>query len=185
MREIIKTAKMKKFLFLILGLSFFASLSNAQVPEIKNRRLPAVEIKTTDGKTINTADLSNNGKPIIISFWATWCKPCVSELSTLSEVYSDWQEETGVKIIAVSIDDARTSGGVRSLVSGKGWDFEVLLDLNSDFKRAMNVNLVPQTFILNGKGEIVAEHASFTQGSELELIETIRKINAGEDLSSK
>lgn len=180
-----KSCKMKKSMFLILSLFFLAHVSTAQVPENKLRTLPAVELKTLDGKTINTADLSNNGKPIIISFFATWCKPCVSELSTIADVYADWQEETGVKIIAVSIDDSRTSSGVKPLVDGKSWDYEVLLDVNSDFKRAMNVNLVPTTFILNGNGEIVSQHTSFSQGSELGLIEIVRKINAGEALTEK
>ncbi len=176
---------MKKLLILTLALALLGNIASAQLPEPKLRTLPAVELKTLDGKTVNTADLSNDGKPVIISFWATWCKPCVAELSTIADVYSDWQEETGVKIIAISIDDARTSSGVKPLVDGKDWDYEVLLDANSDFKRAMNVNLVPHTFILNGNGEIVWQHASFSQGSELGLIDIVRKINAGETIAAE
>jgi thiol-disulfide isomerase/thioredoxin len=145
--------------------------------------LPKVDVKTLDGKMVNTANFSNNGNPIIVSFFATWCKPCIMELSTISEVYGDWQEETGVKLIAISVDNSRTSGGVLPLVNGKGWEYEVYLDENSDFKRAMGVNVVPHTFILNGKGEIVWQHTSFTEGSELELIEIVRKVKAGEDVS--
>jgi thiol-disulfide isomerase/thioredoxin len=145
--------------------------------------LPKVDVKTLDGKMVNTANFSNNGNPIIVSFFATWCKPCIMELSTINEVYGDWQEETGVKLIAISVDNSRTSGGVLPLVNGKGWEYEVYLDENSDFKRAMGVNVVPHTFILNGKGEIVWQHTSFTEGSELELIEIVRKVKAGEDVS--
>ena len=149
-----------------------------------NRPLPKVDVKTLDGRVVSTSTFENDGKPIIISFWATWCKPCIHELTTISDVYEDWQDETGVKLIAISVDNSRTSGGVLPLVNGKDWDYEVYLDENKDFQRAMGVNLVPHTFVLNGKGEIVWEHTAFTEGSELELIEVIRKVANGEDVSS-
>lgn len=148
-----------------------------------NRPLPKVDVKTLDGRVVNTSTFENDGKPIIISFWATWCKPCIHELTTIADVYEDWQDETGVKLIAISVDNSRTSGGVLPMVNGKDWDYEVYLDENKDFQRAMGVNLVPHTFILNGKGEIVWEHTAFTEGSELEMIEMLRKLAKGEDLS--
>jgi thiol-disulfide isomerase/thioredoxin len=174
---------MKKFACVLLALVFVAGLASGQeTGEKKARKLPTVDVKTLDGKTVNTATFTNDGKPIIVSFWATWCKPCVSELTAISDVYADWQEETGVKLIAISIDDSRTSAGVKPLVDGKGWEYEIYLDANSDFKRAMNVNLVPHTFILNGAGEIVWQHTSFSQGAELGLIDIVRKIIAGEPI---
>ncbi len=164
---------------MIAGIGFSQDIT----PKVK--KLPSVTIKTMDGKTINTSEISNNGKPIIISFWALWCKPCQKELSTIAEVYDDWQEETGVKLVAVSIDDARSSARVLPTVNGNNWSYEVLLDLNGDFKRAMNVNMIPHTFLLNGNGEIVWQHTSFSEGSELELIELVRRLNRGEDISEK
>lgn len=149
------------------------------------KKIPSVEVKTLDNKTFNTKDISNNGKPIIISFWATWCKPCVNELTTISDVYDEWKEETGVKLIAISIDDSKTSGNVSPLVNGKSWDYEVYLDVNSDFRRAMNVNLIPHTFVINGNNEIVWQHTSFSQGSELQLIDIVRKVAKGETLPAE
>ena len=147
------------------------------------RKIPSVEVKTLDGSTFNTSNLSNEGKPMVISFWATWCKPCIKELNTMSELYEEWQKETGVKIIAVSIDDSRRMSGVSPLVNANGWDFMILLDPNSDFKRAMGVNIPPQTFVLDGSGNIVWTHTGFTEGGELELIEVIRKISKNEPIT--
>ena len=65
-----------------------------------------------DGKTVDISTLSNNGKPIVISFWATWCKPCKTELNTIAEDYEDWQEETGVKLIAVSMINFKSFSGI-------------------------------------------------------------------------
>ena len=114
---------------LIVALLAIAGMASAQT-------LPAVTLKDINGKTVQTDQLSNNGKPFIISFFATWCKPCNRELSAISEVYADWQDETGVKLIAVSIDQAQNINKVKPLVDSNGWEYDVLLDPNSDFKRA-------------------------------------------------
>jgi cytochrome c biogenesis protein CcmG, thiol:disulfide interchange protein DsbE len=142
--------------------------------------LPSASVKTIDGKPFNTAEISNDGKPIIISFWATWCKPCKKELDAISENYKEWQDETGVKLVAISIDDARSMANVGKEVKAKGWEFEVYLDSNQDFKRAMNVNNVPHTFLLNGKGEIVYQHNSYAEGDEEKLYEKVKKVAKGE-----
>jgi cytochrome c biogenesis protein CcmG/thiol:disulfide interchange protein DsbE len=171
---------MKKVL-LISVMVMLASFGFSQTLT-KNRQLPAVDIKDVQGNPFNTKDISNDGKPIVISFWATWCKPCIKELTTINDVYSEWQTETGVKIYVVAIDDARSSSQVRPLADGKGWDYAILLDQNGDFKRAMNVGPIPHTFLINGKGEIVWQHTSFSEGSELELIDLIRKVAKGEEI---
>lgn len=160
---------MKKLLILISALCLFPLFANAQA------KLPSVEIRDINGNTVNTAELNNDGKPFIISFFATWCKPCMRELKAINEVYPDWQDETGVKMYIVSIDEGQNVQKVKPLVDGKGWDFNVLLDSNSDFKRAMQVNMVPATFVVNGKGEIVYTHSGYTDGAENELYEVIKK----------
>ncbi len=145
--------------------------------------IPAVFLKTLDGKTFNTAQIENKGNPVIISFFALWCTPCLRELSAISEVYEDWVDETGVKVIAVSIDDARSSARVLPTVRGRGWNFEVLLDPNGDFKRAMNVNLIPHNFLLDGNGKIIWQHTSFSEGSQHQLFEMVKMAKADKILN--
>lgn len=139
-------------------------------------QLPSVQLKSIDGKTVDTSKLSNDGKPFIISFFATWCKPCQRELKAINEVYADWQEETGVKVIAVSIDQAQNIAKVKPLVDGFGWEYEVLLDPNSDFKRALGVNMIPAVFVIDGNGKIVDTRSGYTDGSEEHLIEKVREL---------
>ena len=81
-----------------------------------------------------------------------------------------------------SIDDARNAGKVAPYVNGKAWDYEVYIDSNQDFKRALNVNNVPHTFLVNGEGEIVWQHNSYSEGDEDELYEAVKKLAAGKEL---
>ena len=138
--------------------------------------LPNVTVKNLSGKDVNISKIKNDGKPIVITFWATWCKPCIKEHEALNDVYEDWQDETGVKIYSVSIDDSRSSARVKPFVEGKGWEFETLLDVNGDLKRAMNVSNPPHTFLIDGKGKIVYQHSGYVDGSENELYKEIKKI---------
>jgi peroxiredoxin len=135
--------------------------------------MPSVNLVDLDGNQINSADLSNDGNPIIVSFWATWCKPCRLELNTIADDYEDLQEETGVKLVAVSIDDERNKSKVRPVVDASGWEYDIWLDSNSDLKRAMGVNYPPQTFLIDGNGTIVYSHVGFVPGDENELYDAI------------
>ena len=139
-------------------------------------QLPSVQLKDLEGKTVNTAELSNNGKPFVISFFATWCKPCNRELKAIHEQYADWQEETGMKVIAVSIDQAQNINKVKPMVDGEGWEYEVLLDPNSEFRRAMGVQMIPHVFIIDGKGKIAESRSGYTDGAESHLIEKVREL---------
>jgi thiol-disulfide isomerase/thioredoxin len=162
---------MKKLFVLLFAVLVVSGLQAQQKSD-----LPNVTIKDLQGKDVNIAKLSNNGKPFVITFWATWCGPCIKEHNALDEVYQDWKDETGVKIYSVSIDDSRTTAKVKPFVEGKGWDFEVLLDANGDLKRAMNVNNPPHTFLFDGSGKIVYQHTGYFDGAEEELYEEILKL---------
>ena len=162
---------------------FSVSVIAQEDSDKKARKLPSVDIKTANGIPFNTSEITNDGKPIIVSFWALWCKPCIKELNTIADVYEDWQDETGVKLYAVSIDDARSSSKVLPFANGNDWDYDILIDANSDFKRAMNVNMIPHTFLIDGNGNIVWSHTSFSEGSELQLIEKVREVAAGKSVS--
>lgn len=139
-------------------------------------RMPNAMVQTLEGRKVDAATFSNDGKPIIVNFWATWCAPCKKELSAIAEVYDDWQTRTGVKLIAVSIDDARSMARVAPYVNGQDWDYEVYLDPNGDLKRALNVNNVPHTFLIDGKGEIVWQHNNYVPGDEKELYRKVLEV---------
>ncbi len=156
------------FAAVLLLLCMVANTAHAQ--------LPSVKLKDINGKVIDTATLSNDGKPFIISFFATWCKPCNRELKAINEVYPDWQDETGVRVIAVSIDEAQNAQKVKPMVDAAGWEYQVLLDPNSDFRRAMGVNMIPHVFVIDGNGKIAESRSGYTEGGEQHLIEKVKEL---------
>lgn len=156
-----------------ISLFFVAALATFGIAQAQ---LPAVTLKTIDGATVQTETLSNDGKPFIIDFFATWCKPCNRELNAIAEVYEQWQEETGVKIYAVSIDQAQNVGKVKPLVHENEWEYEVLLDPNSEFLKAMGGQMIPYVVVVDANGNIVSKHSGYTDGAENELIEEVRKL---------
>lgn len=143
---------------------------------VAQAQLPAVTLKTLDGTSVNSGTLSNDGKPFIIDFFATWCKPCNRELSAIADVYEDWQKETGVKIYAVSIDQAQNIHKVKPLVDQNEWEYEVLLDTNSDLLKALGGQMIPFVIVVDGNGNVVSKHSGYTDGAEDELIEEVRKL---------
>lgn len=169
--------KLTKSIFTAVLLCIF-SAAVAQ----ESKTVPAVDIKKLNGTTFNTKNIENDGKPIIINFWATWCSPCKRELNNIAEVYEDWVEETGVKLIAVSIDDTRNMAKVAPYVNGKGWEYDVYIDPNGYFKRSLGVNNIPHTFLVDGKGNIVWQHNSYSEGDEDELLELVEKLSNGESI---
>ena len=140
------------------------------------QNLPDVKVESQEAKVISTLDLVD-GTPMIISFWSTTCKPCIMELNAINDNLVDWLEEVDMKVVAVSVDDARTVSRARAMTKGQGWDdYVCVYDKNQDFKRAMNVSLTPHTFIVDGKGKIVYSHSGYTPGSEQELFEKIKAL---------
>lgn len=164
----------KKLGLVIFTLGLVISASAQGIPDTK--------VKDIAGNWVSTNKITNNGKPILISFWATWCKPCMNELRTYDDYYEDWKKETGVKIIAISIDDTRNSGKVAPLVKSEKWAYEIYIDENQDLKRNLGVVNIPHTFLLDGKGKIVWQHAGYSPGDEDYLIEVIRKVSAGKPI---
>lgn len=155
-------------LFLMLALFIGVSASAQTLPDVK--------VENQNGTVISTKSLAD-GTPMIISFWSTTCKPCIMELNAINDSLYDWLEEVDMKVVAVSVDDARTVSRARAMAQGQGWDdFVCIYDKNQDFKRAMNVSLTPHVFIVDGKGNVVYSHSGYTPGSEQELFEKIKKL---------
>lgn len=162
---------MRKIQFAILLVLAAITTSVAQA------QLPSVKVENRKGKVINTASLVDGKTPMIISFWAVTCKPCIRELDAINDAMPDWLDEAKFRVVAISTDDSRFSAQARAWVEGHGWsDFNVLFDKNQEFMRAMNVSYTPQVFVVDKNGKVVYSHTGYTPGSENELIDVIKSL---------
>ena len=136
--------------------------------------IPNTNLTTLDGKSVKIQDEISKEKITILSFWASWCVPCINELDAISEVYEDWQEDFNMELIAISTDDARTQKRIRPMVNGKGWPYKILLDKNQELKRALNISTIPQIIILKDS-KIIYIHSGYSPGVEDEFYEIIKE----------
>lgn len=140
------------------------------------KSLPNVNVINAKGESVAISSLCPQGKPVVISFWDTACKPCLQELGAFSDSYDDWQEEFEFEIIAVSTDDARSSSKAIPLAKGRGWPFVVARDPNGDLKRAMNVQSNPTLYIIDKDGKVVYSHIGYTAGGEKEIYDILKSL---------
>lgn len=146
-----------------------------QASSANGQEIPSFTITDIDGKSFNTMVLNENDNRVkVLSFWATWCVPCINELSTINDLKDSWEKDLQFDFYAISQDDSRTIKKVSSLVSGKGWEFNVLLDKNQDFKRLLNLSGVPYTLIVRN-GKIVYRHLGYAEGDEQTLYSHIKQ----------
>ncbi len=139
-------------------------------------QFPVVQLNTLKGESISSISLLNDSVPVVLSFWSTICKPCIEELNAFRDQWAEWKKEVNFSIVAVSTDDARSAARVRGFVSSREWPFTVLLDKNQDFKRALNVNTIPQLYIIGTDGKIVYSHIGYTPGSEAKVLEVLKRL---------
>ncbi len=162
---------MKKILGLLSFLYIVASASAQQLPDVK--------VENAQGKIVSVRDLAQ-GKPMIISYWSIACKPCIQELNAINDALAEWREEAQFEVVAVSVDDARLKASAKAIASSRGWEFICVYDENQDLKRAMNVSLTPQSFVVDGEGNIIFSHSGYTPGSEQLLFDKIVELKKGQ-----
>jgi len=141
--------------------------------------MPEIILKDVNGKNVNTADYSKNGKITIISFWATWCTPCKKELTNINDnMLDEWKAKYDVVMVAVCTDDSKNLLKVKPFVDGQSWGFDCLLDVNKDLQHSLNALLIPFTVLLDKNGKIVYTHTGYNEGDEFLLEEKIKALVA-------
>lgn len=160
------------FFTLVLGFGF-ATFAYGQ------QQISDAEVRTLDGQSVQLSDYLEQADLTIISFWATWCKPCQAELDAIADLYPDWQDDYNAQIVAITIDTQRQLAKVPGLLSTKGWEYTILSDMNNVLRNQLGFQSIPQTYVVDSEGNILYSHSGYTAGGEYELEDKLKEL-AGE-----
>ena len=138
---------------------------------------PDFTLKNMKGETVNLYEVLKEG-PVLIDFWALWCKPCLHALPGTDEISKKYAPK-GVTVLTVNTDSPRSTAKVRSYVKSKKFSFEVLLDPNSDMMRLYRFRSIPQLFLVNTDHTIAYSKLGYSPGHEKTVITEIDKVLAG------
>lgn len=161
----------------IISLLFAAVLTLGATQPVSPKKLPNITIADLQGKPVNIVEFTGNGKITVLSFWASWCSPCKRELDAIAELYPDWQKDYNMQLAAITIDNARALTQVKPIVEEKGWEYHILVDSKQELQQALNFQAVPQTFVVDGEGNIVYQHEGYTPGDEYELEKILKELS--------
>lgn len=100
-----------------------------------------------------------SGNVLLITFFATWCSPCVQEVPNFVKLQSEYKDQ-GFSVVAISVDQA-DSGGIASFAEKKGINYPVLMFSQSVLEDFGGVYGIPASFMVNRKGEVVKRYTGY------------------------
>ncbi len=119
--------------------------------------LESLSLPDLDGTEVELGTLLGGG-PVILDFWATWCKPCLLAMPELQKLHADLAAR-GLRVVGINEDGPRNAPKVRPFLAASGYTFPVLLDLNREAQQRLHANALPTTIVLDKNGVVL--HSSF------------------------
>ena len=132
-----------------------------------------------DGGTFSLEEELEKG-PLVLDFWATWCKPCIKALPKVQEIARDY-EGRGVRVFTINIDGPRNLPKVRPFIQRHKLKLPVLIDKTNQVMKQFHVLAVPSTLIISSAGEVVYRHQGYRSGDEKKLREKLDELLGREE----
>jgi cytochrome c biogenesis protein CcmG/thiol:disulfide interchange protein DsbE len=142
------------------------------------KKAPEFTLPNLDGEDVTLSKLLEDG-PVIVDFWATWCKPCIKAFPDLQQIFDKYRG-CGLKVLAISIDGPKSMSRVGSLIKSKGNTFEVLLDPSQKVARKFFVTSVPRTVLVDTDGNVAYSVTGYRPTNHAELDAAVSKLLPGD-----
>lgn len=144
-------------------------------------KAPAFELKDLDGHVLRLDALRRRG-PVLLDFWATWCKPCQAAIPELRALHASYAPR-GLTIIGVSVDGPRNHSKVRPFVQSKGIGYPIVIDQDGRLQQLYQVIALPTSVLIDTSGMVVAARVGFRPGESRSLGEKIEALLAPDSLA--
>jgi peroxiredoxin len=133
-------------------------------------------LKNLKGKMVKLSD--QKGKVVVVTFWATWCAPCIQELPHLNRFYKDLKGK-GLTVLAINIDGPDTFSKAKTIIKRKRLKLPILLDPEGEVTAILNPRGTnPYTLFIDRHGRLAADHEGFAKGDEVKALAKITKLLA-------
>jgi len=153
-------------------------LTGTFVSQGAEKKAPEFTLTNLDGEDVVLTELLKDG-PVIVDFWATWCKPCIKAFPDLQEIFDKYRG-CGLTVCAISIDGPKSMSRVGSLIKSKGNTFEVLLDPSQKVARKFHVTSVPRTVLVDTDGNVAYAVTGYRPKNHEELDAAVAKLLPGD-----
>jgi cytochrome c biogenesis protein CcmG, thiol:disulfide interchange protein DsbE len=131
-----------------------------------------VALPDARGNTVELKDIIAPNKPTFMSFWASWCKPCIEEISVVDRMIKN--DHLGVNFVIINIDEERTLGRAKSIAKQKSWSAWALFDTNQSYMKQLGVQNLPQSNIYDSRKALRASFNAYIRGDELKYLELLK-----------
>lgn len=133
-------------------------------PAYSATRMPAFSLENViTGKEVNSDSFA--GKSLLVTFFATWCPPCIQEIPNLIEVQNEFGPRK-FSVIALSVDQ-EGSTVVKRMVEKKNINYPVMMADNRVTRDFGGVYGIPTSFLVNKKGNVVKKYTGYIPHSVL------------------
>ena len=158
-------------LLVLTALTAVATLSAAAATLQTGAAAPAFQLNSNTGKALALADF--RGQIVLLNFWASWCGPCRQEMPILEQLNRQYHAK-GVTLLGINVEP--DSAAAVSWLKATPVTFPILFDTDSKVSNLYEVAGMPNTVIIDRKGQVRYIHRGYSAGAENDYLNQIRAL---------
>ncbi len=162
-------------LAVLLSVSFIlvaCAGKQASAPAASDGKTVSFDLPDPKGDQVHFSDF--RGRPVILDFWASWCEPC----KTAMPFFDELQARYGSRVVIIGVNVDESAEAMLDALAQRPVRFTIVHDSKGELARDLDVQTMPSTYIVNGKGQVQTVHRGFVNSDRSEIEVEIEKLLA-------